>query len=102
MRYYYDIEQQEYIPESELRAIYNQLRTEQPDNYDYSFLHFISNCLTQNNGSLESVIIRKNKLVKEIFDFMSCEYDTETDFTEEIESRKKEIAYIDSLLEGGK
>lgn len=100
MRYYYDIETEKYISESELRTIFGNLKQENSD-IDYSFLHFISNCLTRNNGSLETLQTRKAYLCKELFEYSLSGYETETDFTEEISGIEKEIAYINTL-EGGK
>lgn len=53
MRYFYDIEGKEIITEEQLYKEYKEMQNEQPENYDYSFSDYISNCLTCNNGTLE-------------------------------------------------
>ena len=51
---YYDTEREEYITERQLRNEYEDYLDEQ-DNDRISFAQFVSNCLVENNGTLERV-----------------------------------------------
>ena len=100
MIYYYDIEQEKYISRDELQNIFNQLKTENPSEYDYSFSHFIMNCSTLHNGSLQTIYQRKQNLEKLYFSIAMDEYETGLDNTSESESIKKEIDFVNKLIKG--
>lgn len=98
MRYYYDIEQEKYISREQLKNTFEQLKTENPDEYNYSFPHFVMNCLTSNNGSLQTLSQRKTALEKAFFFATMDEFELGTDDTSESEGVKKEIDYINKLI----
>ena len=98
MKYYYDFEQNEYISETKLLEIYNQLKAE--NSIDYSFPHFKMNCLSVNNGSLITLYARKNELSKQLFDYKLDSYETGIDFSDEIETIENELSFVKSLMEG--
>lgn len=52
---FYDIESEQTITIEHLYNEYTVNKTEQPDEYNYSFMEYINNCLTSNNGTLEII-----------------------------------------------
>ena len=50
-----DIETGELVTVEQLETEFNSLRSEQPDEHNYSFSEYIRNCLTRYNGTLEIV-----------------------------------------------
>ena len=91
MKWYYDFEQEKYISKEQLYSEFMRLKTEQPENYDYSFLHFVSNCLASNNGSLYTLSQWINKLEKDYFIAKLDEYDLGLDSDSESEQIMQEI-----------
>jgi len=51
MRRFFDTETRETITETELKAIFDELKNDDPETYDYSFADYIRNC-TDKNGTL--------------------------------------------------
>lgn len=98
MRYYYDTKRQEYISRVQLESIFNQLKTEQPDEYNYSFSRFIMLCLATNSGSLKTLSQRKTELEKAFFIAAVDEFDLGLDDTSDSDSIKKEIEYVNKLI----
>ena len=94
MKYYHDIKTDEIISEKTLFLEFAKNKKLQPNEYNYSFGHFIENCLTSNNGSIEAVRTYAVKLDKELKTIESDEY-TEP---EEVESLKEYIANIEKYL----
>ena len=52
---YRDIETGEAVTIEQLHKEYEQMKQEQPDEYGYSFMDYVHNCLTENNGTLERI-----------------------------------------------
>ena len=98
MRYYYDIEQEKYISRHELQKIFEQLKTDNPGEYDYTFSCFIMNCLAINNGSIQTIAQRKTQLERLYFIASLDEYELGLDDTSESESIKQEIEYVNKLI----
>ena len=97
MKWFYDFEQEKYISETQLKTEYNNLKTEYPEQYNYSFAHYKMNCLSINNGSLFTMERRKSELQKKLF-FLSLEtIEDGFDNSKEIDSIEKELAYIETL-----
>ena len=94
MKFYHDIETDEIISENALFLEFTKNKKIQPNEYNYSFDHFIKNCLTSNNGSLEAIGTYAMKLEKELKTIKSDEY-TEPD---EIESLQREIENLKKYL----
>ena len=55
MRRFFDTETRETITETELKAIFDELKNDDPETYDYSFPEYIANC-TAKNGTLTEII----------------------------------------------
>lgn len=55
MTRFYDIESGEFITSETLYREYLANRAAAPDEFNYSFMDYISNCLTAHNGTLEVV-----------------------------------------------
>ena len=64
MKLYYDIENDEYITEKQLFRLFLDFKTDPDNGCDYDFSHYISNCLTVNNGSLQTITGRICSLEK--------------------------------------
>ena len=64
MNVYYDIETEEYITEKQLLRLFLDFKTDPDNNCDYDFSHFISNCMTANNGTLQTITGRICSLEK--------------------------------------
>ena len=52
MNIFIDTEAMRFVTEKELRQEFEQLKREQPEEYDYTFEQYIQNC-TSKNGTLE-------------------------------------------------
>ena len=50
-KYYFDTETLKTITETELKAVFDKLKSDDPETYDYSFKDYIRNC-TDKNGVL--------------------------------------------------
>ena len=98
-RYYYCIKTDEYITREQLAKEFSELKKADPKQYDYDFSHYLMNCLTINNGSLETMQQRKNYIAKQIFLYSLDGFDTDTDFSEEIESLKQELQKLEKYMQ---
>lgn len=98
-KYYYCIETDEYITMEQLEKEYNELKKADPEQYNYDFSHYLMNCLTINNGSLETMQQRKNYITKQIFMYSFDGFETETEYTEEIESLKQELQKVEKYMQ---
>lgn len=56
MNIFIDTEAMRFVTEKELRQQFEQLKREQPEEYDYTFERYIQNC-TSKNGTLEEVCV---------------------------------------------
>ena len=56
MNIFIDIEDMRFVTEKELRQEFEQLKREQPEEYDYTFKQYIQNC-TSKNGTLKEVCV---------------------------------------------
>lgn len=54
MNIFIDTEEMRFVTEKELRQEFEQLKREQPEEYNYTFEQYIQNC-TSKNGTLEEV-----------------------------------------------
>ena len=52
---YYDINTEEYITESRLKEIFEELKAEEPECYDYTYHQYVNAC-TGKDGQLERII----------------------------------------------
>lgn len=52
---YFDINTEEYITESRLKEIFEELKAEDPESYDYTYYQYVNAC-TGKNGQLERII----------------------------------------------
>jgi hypothetical protein len=64
MKIYYNIETEEYITEKQLFRLFLDFKADPHNGCDYDFNHFISNCMTANNGSLQTITGRICSLEK--------------------------------------
>ena len=97
--YFYCIETGEYITREQLVKEFSELKKADPVQYDYSFSHYIMNCLTSNNGSLQTMQQRKNNLEKQYFFCCIDEQETELDSTEEKESILQELKKVENYMQ---
>lgn len=56
MNIFIDTEAMRFVTEKELRQEFEQLKREQPEEYNYTFEQYIQNC-TSKNGTLEEVYV---------------------------------------------
>ena len=56
MNIFIDIEAMRFVTGKELRQEFEQLKREQPEEYDYTFEQYIQNC-TSKNGTLKEVCV---------------------------------------------
>ena len=56
MNIFIDIEDMRFVTEKELRQEFEQLKREQPEEYDYTFEQYVRNC-TSKNGTLKEVCV---------------------------------------------
>ena len=56
MNIFIDTESMRFVTEKELRQQFEQLKREQPEEYDYTFEQYVQNC-TSKNGTLEEVCV---------------------------------------------
>lgn len=54
MKFYRDNETSEIVTEKQLRAEFDELKREQPEEYNYTFADYIRN-ITDKNGTMEEV-----------------------------------------------
>ena len=52
---FFNIESGEYITIGQLYIEYTENKKNFPDEYNYTFIEYVSICLTENNGTLEVV-----------------------------------------------
>jgi hypothetical protein len=64
MRVYYNVENDEYITEKELYKSFLEYKADPENCCDYDFRHYISNCMTANNGILQTITERIRHLEK--------------------------------------
>lgn len=64
MKIYYDIENDEYITEKELYNLFLKYKMDPANCCDYNFRHYVSNCMTENNGTLQTIAKRISNLEK--------------------------------------
>ena len=50
-----DIESGKLVTREQLEKEYREAQAENPEEYSYSFADYIRNCLTVNNGTLETI-----------------------------------------------
>lgn len=50
-----DIESGEIVTIKQLEKEYNENRRNLPEEFNYSFIDYIKNCMTENNGTLEKI-----------------------------------------------
>ena len=98
MRYYYDIEQEKYISRHELQKIFERFKADNPCEYNYDFSRFVMNCLTINNGPIQTLYQRKSNLEKLFFTVSLQEFELGLDDTSESESIKQEIDFVNKLI----
>jgi len=55
MKTFFDIESEQTITLLELYDEFIELKKYNPSEYNYSFIEYIGNCLTRNNGTLEII-----------------------------------------------
>lgn len=101
MNIFYDFEQDEYITKGELFRIFNQLKEENPSEYNYSFPHFVANCMSINNGSLWTIKQRIQKLEQELFFVKLDEFETGIDYSDDIIRIENELRFANWLDENG-
>lgn len=97
MKWFYDFEQEKYVSETQLKAEYESLKKQNPEQYNYSFAHYKMNCLSINNGSLFTLERRKIELQKQLFSLSLETMEDGFDNSKEIDSIKKELAHIETL-----
>lgn len=81
MKWYRNTETDEIISEHKLKAEFERLKAEQPEEYDHSFFAFIHNC-TDKNGFLEEL---KTAMVKAAM-VLAVWYSSREDFPGEWEN----------------
>lgn len=64
MKYYYDIESNGIVSEAQILAEY--LKLPENDQINIAFSEYLSNCMTRNNGTLETIPQRKKIIEKRI------------------------------------
>lgn len=102
MKMFYDFEQCEYISKERLYQIFEQLKKECPCEYNYSFMHFISNCMAINNGSLYTITQRIQQLEKELFFANLDSFESGLDYSDEITKIENELCFAKYLNENGR
>ena len=83
MKIYYDVDQNEYITEKQLFREYSKAKS-LDGTIDYDFNHYISNCLTINNGSLYTKEQRIKQLEKQVINLETEQTETGYDNTSDI------------------
>lgn len=48
MKMYYDENAECFVSEEQIEKEFNQLKAEQPNEYDYTFYEYLNNCLSKN------------------------------------------------------
>ena len=56
MNMWLDIEQGMLYTTEQLEQMFNELKKEQPEEYDYSFYEYLKSCSVRENGTLERVL----------------------------------------------
>ena len=98
MKWFYDFEQEKYVSETQLKAEYESLKAEDPEQYNYSFQHFINNCLSINNGSLHTLENHK----KELLQLLKFYKEEPIIFKIDIWTISDELEYLEKLMKEGK
>lgn len=63
MRMFYDTENREYIDDNYLAFVFDELKKDDPETYNYSFAQYVNNC-TSKNGTLVEITDKNHRVWK--------------------------------------